>query len=710
MTTSTAYHAARDNALSPQHRYELEAESAIDPAIIAERGYFTASTAANVPGVFGDYQRRPGLVIPIRDTTGRITTYQLKADQPRLSKNGKPRKYETAEGGRMGLDVPARSLPHLGDPSKELWITEGIKKVDAGLSHGIECIVGLLGVWNFRGKNKLGGVTALADWESTAPNGRDIVIAYDSDAMTEPEIHKALKRLSAFLTQRGARVRYCLMPKLPNGGKCGLDDWFAAGHTIDELRQYVVDSLPPIDDQSVDETSTPVLVSLADVAPKEVDWLFEGWLPRRMLTILGGYAGDGKSTLVANLVAAFSRGGTLPDGTPAPVVNTLLLAAEDDLEYAVSPRLRVHGADPSRVLALQGVRRGDGPLAWLDLRRDIELVRAAVQANDIGLVVIDPLSAYMPKSDRNSEGDVRDALMPLQSLMEDTGVAVLGIMHVGKSDAPRRAALRLLGSTAFTALARTVWMVHDLPERLQDGRDRRRVLGVVKSNYAIPPASLQFSRTLNGPIIFHGSSPMSVEEALEEGAPSRQPKRDKAVAWLSDFLAGGMQRAVDVERGADESGITKSTLKRAHDDLKVQHKKVGFPGEWYWMLPTSAPLAEEDQVSTFGGTEGDHAAQGDEMSTFGETEEDHVSIFAETPESAEDDHPLSTSILPNGKREHAHDPLYRQDEHLRTIEREVSDPSLAVNELHTCVSCGLKTANRYRCDACVAEAYREAGS
>jgi replicative DNA helicase len=236
------------NSLSDRHWHELTVDSAIAPAIVGERGAFTAYAADQVPEMFAAYQRRPGLVFPVRGVTGQIVTYQLKADDPRKGTSGKPLKYDTAANGRMCLDVPAGSRPLLGDSSKELWITEGIKKVDSGLSHGIECIVGLLGVWNFRGKNEHGGITALADWDSIALNGRDVVIAYDSDVMANPKVHMALERLSAFLTQRGARVRYCLMPDLPNGEKCGLDDFFAAGGTRLQLDAYIPDALPGAQD------------------------------------------------------------------------------------------------------------------------------------------------------------------------------------------------------------------------------------------------------------------------------------------------------------------------------------------------------------------------------------------------------------------------------------------------------------------------------
>lgn len=205
--------------LADRHRRELEIESAIAPEIITERGYFTAATPDALPPAFADWQRRPGLVVPIRDTTGEVVAWQVKADRPRLARDRKTIKYDTAVGGRQCLDVPLRSHPHLGDPTVPIWITEGAKKVDAGLSHGLRCIIGLQGVYGWRGRNDHGGTCALPDWEDIALNGRNVVLAFDNDVMTKASVRDALERLSGFLRQRKATVNYLLLPALHDGGR-----------------------------------------------------------------------------------------------------------------------------------------------------------------------------------------------------------------------------------------------------------------------------------------------------------------------------------------------------------------------------------------------------------------------------------------------------------------------------------------------------------
>lgn len=583
--------------LSVRHREELERGSGIHPQIIAERGYRTV-TASEVPPGFPEYQRKAGLLIPIHDVWGTGGSMQLKPDQPRM-RDGKPVKYETVPGRPLCIDAPKRVLPQLGNPEIPLWITEGAKKVDAALSLGIKAVIGLQGVYGWRGTNGSGGKTALPDWEAIALNGRACVIAFDSDCMTKLEVRGALDRLAGFLTSRGAEVAYCVLPPLEDGSKCGLDDFLVQGTTHDELCNRVVATLPPVDpEQDIAE-----LVRMRDVVSEPIDWIWKGWIPRRMLTILGGFGGDGKSTVMASLIGALTTGGRMPDGEAATRTNVLMLSAEDDPSYAIKPRLEVHGADPDRVFLLKGTMKRDGRKRWLDMRRDVEVMEQVIRAHDIGLVVVDPLSSYLPASDRNSEGDIRDALQPLQGLMERTGVAVVAIMHVGKSADGRRPSQRLLGSTAFTALARSVVMLADLPEDQQpvetDTQGKLKVVEVVKANYAMPPAPRLFRRPLDGAIEWLGEAGITVEECFQppkRGSGGTVPAaRMQAEALLKELLRGGSVRVTEVVREAKAQGIGEITIRRAKQALGVESLKIGYQGDWYWRLPNTPVEVKPDQ-------------------------------------------------------------------------------------------------------------------
>lgn len=189
--------------LSAQHRRMLLKESSISPEDILARGYFTASSPEQLRELgFDEYQRRtPALVIPVHGTNGGPAFYRARPDDPReyRSDPGKFCKYEQPVGTGVVLDVPPRARPMLSDSSKRLWIVEGEKKADSLVSRG-ECAVALLGVWSW----KRDGLP-LPDWDDIRLVGREVLIAFDSDAERKAEVRMARQALAEYLKGRGVR-------------------------------------------------------------------------------------------------------------------------------------------------------------------------------------------------------------------------------------------------------------------------------------------------------------------------------------------------------------------------------------------------------------------------------------------------------------------------------------------------------------------------
>lgn len=113
------------------------------------------------------------------------------------------------------------------------------------------------GVFRWRGTNAQRGKTALPDWEQIALNGRDVVLAFDSDAMTKASVRAALERAGRFLQQRGACVRYLLLPDVVPTGKTGIDKAFASGLALADIDRCVRSNLPPLQESSGDSIPLP---------------------------------------------------------------------------------------------------------------------------------------------------------------------------------------------------------------------------------------------------------------------------------------------------------------------------------------------------------------------------------------------------------------------------------------------------------------------
>jgi len=175
----------KDLPLDAEHVAMLVA-SGITPEQARLRGYQTISILDRRRlHDFGFSQRvvnrAPGLLIPRRDVDGQVWGYQFRPDSPLRPDAGASAKYETRHGDPNALDVPPGVHANmLGDPPAPLWITAGVKKGDCCAAREL-CIVDVSGVWNWRGRNRLGGKVALPDWNEIALNGRQVIICYDGD-------------------------------------------------------------------------------------------------------------------------------------------------------------------------------------------------------------------------------------------------------------------------------------------------------------------------------------------------------------------------------------------------------------------------------------------------------------------------------------------------------------------------------------------------
>jgi len=211
-----------------QHAKLLTA-SAISPEVARQRNYQSVDTRTRLESIdiAKTHRRVPGLLLPVYGpacANGEASTWQYRPDDPRIDAKGKPVKYVTANRDIV-MDVPVAVRPHIDNPDRPLWITEGIRKADSAVSHGLDCI-DLLGVWMFRGMT--------AAWDHIQLRHRDVFLCYDADVMVNPKVRKALHRFCGFLEYRGAVVKLVILPDVA-GPNTGLDDFLASGHTVDEL-------------------------------------------------------------------------------------------------------------------------------------------------------------------------------------------------------------------------------------------------------------------------------------------------------------------------------------------------------------------------------------------------------------------------------------------------------------------------------------------
>ncbi len=228
--------------LHDRHHDHLHHGSGISPEIIAERGYFTVTSAAQLAHMAKSQQRVPGMGIPVY-RLGELYTAITRPDDPRreINDEGKEKilKYEWPAQTGLVLDMLPRYREALLDPSITLCITEGVKKTDAASSQpwGRNAVwLSINGVWGWMdGKDADGNRCLLPDYRKIPLRGRRVLLIPDSDYETNPHVKMAFDEQAKALTARGATVAIVRFPHTDK--KMGLDDAIVSGWTWEEIEQ-----------------------------------------------------------------------------------------------------------------------------------------------------------------------------------------------------------------------------------------------------------------------------------------------------------------------------------------------------------------------------------------------------------------------------------------------------------------------------------------
>jgi putative DNA primase/helicase len=344
---------------------------------------------------------------------------------------------------------------------------------------------------------------------------------------------------------------------------------------------------------------------VSEITARPVSWLWPGRIARGKVTVIAGHPGLGKSQVALDIAAIVTTDGRWPvDGGRAERGSVIIMSAEDDPEDTIRPRLEAAGADLTICHVIGCVRdqdnRGQERKRGFSIVEDLPRLAAELRKiEDVSLVIIDPITAYLGDTDSHRNAEVRAVLAPLAELAAEHRAAVLAISHLRKSG-DGDAILRVSGSLAFVAAARAVYLVIRDP-----GNDRRRLFLPAKNNlgedrtgyaYQIESASLAGEIKTSRIVWEREAVTVTADEALSPRGTGPPPKLDAAMGWLGELLAQGPLSPVEVQAAAGTAGHAWATVRRAANEIGVEKTKDGYGGGWIWSLRGMLPPEGEDEL------------------------------------------------------------------------------------------------------------------
>lgn len=357
-----------------------------------------------------------------------------------------------------------------------------------------------------------------------------------------------------------------------------------------------------------------VLRKASEIRDDKPTWMWTSGGRGRMavgtMVILGGRPGAGKSS-GARYFGAKATLGELEGAWLGQPVNVAYIGAEESAKYIVKPGLRAAGADMDRVFFPEVTY--DGEHAPLMSSLDMDALTRELVANDVRLVIVDPLMSTLgAKTDINRNNEVRALLDPWRKLAERVDGVVIGVAHLNKSGHGDVVA-GLIGSSAFGEVARAIFGFAKDPE----SEDGARIMSQEKNSlgdedlaltYAIESCTVHTDDggpTDVGRFVIRGPSDRTVGDVLRTAGAERDPgeatERDNAKDWLRDYLADRVVDSIEAKRDGENAGFSVRTLQRARSALRVQIRSKGRQSTWE--LPNRATDSGDEAQGT-GGTNG----------------------------------------------------------------------------------------------------------
>ena len=349
------------------------------------------------------------------------------------------------------------------------------------------------------------------------------------------------------------------------------------------------------------------LVKASQITMEDLIAIWGERIFRKHLHYIAGRKDVGKGVITAQIAADCSMG--RDPGSDKQVrkpIRVLYASHEDDYGSMTVPRMKAAGADMDMI-----------EMTTYNLALQMKELAHEVTAGEFGLVIVDPLAAFLGNGVSRFNDSIRKVTTPLRDLMESTGCAFIAVDHVTKGVKPTSDPIDAVAgsSSGFGSACRMGFLFGIDPE---DGD--RRMLANVKHNICEERETLVFEMDSVDVEVERGKPDGTTElieksmpKLLEQGTEWIDPirlvvgrktgehamgrpadKQADACEWLTNYLFHSYSKAegypdyppkgTQVFEDAKIAGMAERTLRRAADAMHIVKSAKGGHNVT-WRLP-----------------------------------------------------------------------------------------------------------------------------
>ncbi len=338
----------------------------------------------------------------------------------------------------------------------------------------------------------------------------------------------------------------------------------------------------------------------ADVPDEKTQWLIEGFLAKKKISILAGEKSKGKTTTTCALAAMTTHGPASSQNDPNGNSFKVLMYSNEDSPSELKNRLIAAGAKIDFVhfpppTPCDPYQPTDN---LVDARRIMNDIRN--MGKQVDLIIIDNISQFLHNFPNSAKG-IRTALNQLNAIADKYNCAILLVTHVQKDSIKKDPVDRIVGGAAITQVARIIMVAEKLAGYENYG------FGIRVISNIFPPGQIRPYRVVKC-IIDTAIGPTETtrvefaDEFIEKNddAPPPAQKKETLVMqcarFITEFLGDRTVASNTVKNEALRRGFSARTFERAREILGLVSAKQKTPdGRWETVI--SFPKQSEKSES-----------------------------------------------------------------------------------------------------------------